>query len=70
MITKEFKRKIALLTNPNYEDEEVEEKEEEYKFDIDMPENEVEERYQQIIALESVQQASDELNMFKFIFQS
>lgn len=58
-----------MLTNPNY-DEEEEEKDEELKFDIDIPENEVEERYQQIIALECVQQASDELNMFKFIFQS
>ena len=40
------------------------------KLNIDMSEEEVNKQYNQIISLPEVKEASEKLNMFKYIFQN
>ena len=73
-ITNDFKRKIAILINPDSQIADIQKDEESEdgfeKLNIDMSEEEVEKQYNQIISLPEVKEASENLNMFKYIFQS
>ncbi len=73
-ITNDFKRKIAILINPDSQYADIQQQEESEdgfeKLNIDMSEEEVEKQFNQIISLPEVKQASENLNMFKYIFQS
>ena len=73
-ITNDFKRKIAILINPDSQIADIQKDEESEdgfeKLNIDMSEEEVEKQFNQIISLPEVKQASENLNMFKYIFQS
>jgi len=71
-ITRDFQKKILLLTNPDLA-EKIEENDEaiddEGNLNIDMDVEEVEKKYKEIINRPDVIKASEELNLFKFIFQ-
>ena len=71
-ITRDFQKKILLLTNPELA-EKIEENEEaiddEGNLNIDMDVEEVEKKYKEIINRPDVIEASEKLNLFKFIFQ-
>jgi len=71
-ITRDFQKKILLLTNPELA-EKIEENEEaideEGNLNIDMDIEEVEKKYKEIINRPDVIEASEKLNLFKFIFQ-
>ena len=71
-ITRDFQKKILLLTNPDLA-EKIEENDEaiddEGNLNIDMDVEEVEKKYKEIINRPDVIEASEKLNLFKFIFQ-
>ena len=71
-ITRDFQKKILLLTNPELA-EKIEENEEaiddEGNLNIDLDIEEVEKKYKEIINRPDVIEASEKLNLFKFIFQ-
>jgi hypothetical protein len=73
-ITNDFKRKVAILINPDSQianiQEDIGSEDGFEKLNIDMSEEEVEKQFNQIISLPEVKQASENLNMFKYIFQS
>lgn len=72
-ITKDFKKKIALLMLPNNEEpsenQEEEDDEDLKKIDIDVDLEVLNENYLALIKLPEVVKASENLNIFKFIFQ-
>ena len=73
-ITNDFKRKVAILINPDSQianiQEDIGSEDGFEKLNIDMSEEEVNKQYNQIISLPEVKEASEKLNMFKYIFQS
>lgn len=69
-ITREFKKKVALLTDNEFENEDDNEEMDISKLNIDMPENKVIEEYNKIIELKEVEEASENLNIFKFLLHN
>ena len=69
-ITREFKKKVALLTNNEFENEDDNEEMDISILNIDMPENKVIEEYNKIIELKEVEEASENLNIFKFLLHN
>lgn len=71
-LTREFKKKIALLTNNEFENEEDDDEDSAdiSRLNIDMPEDKVIEEYNKIIELKEVEEASENLNIFKFLLHN
>ena len=76
-LTKELKRRVKLVTmGRSYDDDDVgddsgssDDDNDEIFKQIDIDENTLNQQYEQIIAMPEVKEASENLNLFKFIFQ-
>ena len=76
-LTKELKRRVKLVTmGGSYDDDDVgddsgssDDDNDEIFKQIDIDENTLNQQYEQIIAIPEVKKASENLNLFKFIFQ-